>query len=285
MFNDKLNQIVNILKRDKNIFGIGLVGSYVIGNNFNDIDFLVVTKNIKKSIVYLTKKFKLSEVYINDDSLRIKNYMEYEIGIGLDDKKQFDKKIFAIVNGINVEPVYKNWNIVGWLLECLLYDINNMKILYEKKQLFTKVQKKIELYPKKLKEAIIKECNIKLFNLNNRKNKAGDIERSIIESEIVSLKIRKQFCKENNINLSSNYFDDGITGLTFEREGWNQLIDTIKQGKVDCVITKDLSRLGRDHSETGYYIEKFFPENDVRYISINDNWEQNRIVYNKYIKG
>lgn len=91
---------------------------------------------------------------------------------------------------------------------------------------------------------------------------------------ITSQKLQiEQFCKENNINLSSNYFDDGITGLTFEREGWNQLIDTIKQGKVDCVITKDLSRLGRDHSETGYYIEKFFPENNIRYISINDNWD------------
>ena len=80
------------------------------------------------------------------------------------------------------------------------------------------------------------------------------------ESEsITSQKLQiEQFCKENNINLSSNYFDDGITGLTFEREGWNQLIDAIKQGKVDCVITKDLSRLGRDHSETGYYIESFF---------------------------
>lgn len=96
-----------------------------------------------------------------------------------------------------------------------------------------------------------------------------------IESEsIVSQKLLiEQFCEGHGINLSKDYFDDGITGQTFERDGWNQLVDAIKKGEVDCVITKDLSRLGRDHSETGYYIEKFFPEHKVRYISINDNWD------------
>lgn len=83
----------------------------------------------------------------------------------------------------------------------------------------------------------------------------------------------EQFCNERNINCSHYFYDDGITGLTFERDGWNNLLHEIETGKVDCVITKDLSRLGRDHSETGYYIERYFPEHKIRYISINDNWD------------
>lgn len=83
-----------------------------------------------------------------------------------------------------------------------------------------------------------------------------------------------QYCKEKNIKTRNDgYFDDGITGQTFDREEFQRLIRDIEKGLVDCVITKDLSRLGRDHSETGYYIEKYFPEHNVRYISINDNWD------------
>ena len=66
----------------------------------------------------------------------------------------------------------------------------------------------------------------------------------------------EQFCEERNINCTGYYYDDGITGLTFERDGWNDLLRDIENGLIDCVITKDLSRLGRDHSETGYYIER-----------------------------
>lgn len=83
----------------------------------------------------------------------------------------------------------------------------------------------------------------------------------------------EQFCDERHINCTGYYYDDGITGLTFEREGWNELLRDIENCLIDCVITKDLSRLGRDHSETGYYIERYFPEHKIRYISINDNWD------------
>lgn len=104
----------------------------------------------------------------------------------------------------------------------------------------------------------------------DREKRGFSIESDSITSQKLLI---EQFCNDRNINLVSNFYDDGITGLTFERDGWNELLKEIKAGRVDCVITKDLSRLGRDHSETGYYIEKFFPENRVRYISINDNWD------------
>lgn len=97
-----------------------------------------------------------------------------------------------------------------------------------------------------------------------------------MESESISSQreLILQFCEKNNISHKTNgYYDDGITGQTFERENFQQMIKDIENGLIDCVITKDLSRLGRDHTETGFYIERFFPEHGVRYISINDDWD------------
>ena len=67
------------------------------------------------------------------------------------------------------------------------------------------------------------------------------------------------------------YEDDGYTGTNFNRDGFKRLLADIKSKKIDAIITKDLSRFGRDHIETGYYIERFFPEENIRYIAILDN--------------
>ena len=67
------------------------------------------------------------------------------------------------------------------------------------------------------------------------------------------------------------YVDDGYTGTNFERPEFKRMLQDIENGKINMVITKDLSRLGRDHVMTGYYVETFFPENDVRYIAVNDD--------------
>ncbi len=67
------------------------------------------------------------------------------------------------------------------------------------------------------------------------------------------------------------YIDDGVSGTTFERDGFKAMMSDIEAGKVGTVITKDLSRLGRDYLKTGEYIEIIFPDYDVRYIAINDN--------------
>ncbi len=66
------------------------------------------------------------------------------------------------------------------------------------------------------------------------------------------------------------YVDDGFSGMNFDRPDFQNMIKDIEDGLVDCVITKDLSRLGRNHIESGAYIEMFFPEHNVRYIAIND---------------
>ena len=67
------------------------------------------------------------------------------------------------------------------------------------------------------------------------------------------------------------YIDDGYTGTNFERPEFKRMLQDIVNGKINMVITKDLSRLGRDHIMTGYYVETYFPENDVRYIAVNDD--------------
>jgi DNA invertase Pin-like site-specific DNA recombinase len=79
------------------------------------------------------------------------------------------------------------------------------------------------------------------------------------------------FLKENNYTLIDEYVDDGFSGTTFNRPAFNRMIKDIEQGKINMVVTKDMSRLGRDYVNFGHYIEKWFPEHNVRYIAITDD--------------
>ena len=87
--------------------------------------------------------------------------------------------------------------------------------------------------------------------------------------------ILMDYIKEHHFNFIAEYVDDGISGTTFQRPGFKRLIEDVKKKKIDTILTKDTSRLGRDHIEFGYYVEKFFPENNVRYIAVNDNIDTN----------
>lgn len=66
------------------------------------------------------------------------------------------------------------------------------------------------------------------------------------------------------------YVDDGYSGLNFDRPDFNRMLDDIEAGRIDVVITKDLSRLGRDHLKVGHFTEIYFPMKNVRYIAVND---------------
>ncbi len=66
------------------------------------------------------------------------------------------------------------------------------------------------------------------------------------------------------------YCDDGYSGTNFQRPAFQKMIADIKDGLIDTVVTKDMSRLGRDYIETGYYMERFFPLHQVRFIAVND---------------
>ncbi|MCM1478989.1 MAG: recombinase family protein, partial [Muribaculaceae bacterium] len=85
--------------------------------------------------------------------------------------------------------------------------------------------------------------------------------------------ILKKYADEHGFLNTRFYSDDGISGTTFEREGFQQMISDIEKGEVKTVIVKDQSRLGRDHLMTGYYMEVFFPNNDVRFVAIYDNYD------------
>lgn len=82
--------------------------------------------------------------------------------------------------------------------------------------------------------------------------------------------ILKKYVEDNGFSNPVFYVDDGVSGTTFERDGFKAMMADVEAGKVGTVITKDLSRLGRDYLKTGEYIEIVFPDYDVRYIAIND---------------
>ncbi len=88
----------------------------------------------------------------------------------------------------------------------------------------------------------------------------------------------KEFIEENQneFELIQIYIDNGITGVHFERKGWNLLINDIKIGKINCIVVKDLSRIGRNDIEVGDYLERIFPCLGIRVIAINDNFDSSR---------
>lgn len=83
-------------------------------------------------------------------------------------------------------------------------------------------------------------------------------------------KMLKEYAIQNKWNVYDYYVDDGYTGTNFERPGFKRLLRDIENGYIYIVITKDMSRLGRDYIQVGFYIEKYFPEAGVRYIAVND---------------
>ena len=80
----------------------------------------------------------------------------------------------------------------------------------------------------------------------------------------------KEYAEKNGMLNHAFYVDDGYTGRNFNRPSFQKMVADIEAGKVNCVITKDLSRLGRNYIESGSYIEIFFPRHGVRYIAISD---------------
>ena len=101
-----------------------------------------------------------------------------------------------------------------------------------------------------------------------------DTDRGYNESESITNQriLLTQYVEKlgDEYELQDIYIDQGYTGTNFNRPAFQQMINNINLGKINMVITKDLSRLGRDYIETGEYIEKWFPENNVRYISVTD---------------
>jgi len=76
-----------------------------------------------------------------------------------------------------------------------------------------------------------------------------------------------------DLELTETYIDNGLTGQTFERPAFKRMLADLESGRINCCVSKDLSRLGRNSIDTGFYIEKYFPAHGVRYIAITDNYD------------
>lgn len=117
--------------------------------------------------------------------------------------------------------------------------------------------------------------NMQQFSFNQKYN-VGAYERLSREddrkeesSSIESQKmIIESFAKFNKLNIIKHYSDDGFTGSNFNRPGFEALKKDIEEKKINCVIVKDLSRLGRELYLTGQYIEEYFLSKNVRFITI-----------------
>ena len=109
---------------------------------------------------------------------------------------------------------------------------------------------------------------IRLSQEDKDKKYESDSESVINQKELL-----RSYVKNNNFNLCGEYVDDGYSGTNFDRPGFQKMLEDIKQKKINCVVVKDLSRFGRDHVMTGYYIETFFPENNIRFISILESYD------------
>lgn len=82
--------------------------------------------------------------------------------------------------------------------------------------------------------------------------------------------ILRQFVKDNGFHVVDEYVDDGWSGTNFDRPAFKRMIEDVESGKINCIITKDLSRFGREHVMMGYYLEFYFVEKNVRYIAVSD---------------
>ena len=97
---------------------------------------------------------------------------------------------------------------------------------------------------------------------DDRESESVENQRDIIDNYIQ---------EHEELIEAEEYVDDGYTGTNFNRPGFRRMLKDIEEEKIDCIITKDLSRFGRDHIDTGYYLERYLPTNNIRYIAIGDN--------------
>lgn len=105
-------------------------------------------------------------------------------------------------------------------------------------------------------------CRLSVEDNNNRESNSIQSQKIILSNFIESLK---------DSSIKKVYVDDGYSGSNFNRPDFIKMINDIENGIINCVVVKDYSRFGRDYIDVGYYVEKYFPDKNVRFISVNDN--------------
>ena len=111
-----------------------------------------------------------------------------------------------------------------------------------------------------------------LYARLSKDDELDGVSNSIVNQE----KILRKYAEDHGYRNIRFYFDDGVTGTTFDRPQWNRLIADIENGEVSTVIVKDLSRLGRDYILSGYFTEIFFPSFDVHFIAVNGDFDSEK---------
>lgn len=101
--------------------------------------------------------------------------------------------------------------------------------------------------------------------LSRDDGQAGDSNSVANQKRMLS-----KYAKENNLGSTRYYVDDGFTGTNFRRPSFQKLLEDIEMGYVTTVIVKDMSRLGRDYLQVGFYTDTYFPEHGIRFIAVND---------------
>lgn len=123
---------------------------------------------------------------------------------------------------------------------------------------------------------LTKSCSVAIYSrlsVDHNDKKSESIENQI---EIIRQYIEERNnCLENGrkFTVYDIYIDRGISGTSFQREGFDRMMDDVRNRMVDCIIVKDLSRFGRDYVETGNYIEKILPFLGVRFIAVADGFD------------
>jgi len=112
------------------------------------------------------------------------------------------------------------------------------------------------------------DTNAAYIRLSKEDEKEGESESVTNQKELI-----RKYVEDNNLGKCEFFIDDGYSGGNFERPKFKEMINRIENGEITTVITKDTSRLGRDFIETSHYMFKYFPEHNVRYIAILENFD------------
>lgn len=111
------------------------------------------------------------------------------------------------------------------------------------------------------------DYNVGIYCRLSRDDNNGNLESMSIANQ---RQVLMDYVNEKGWNLEECYVDDGYTGTNFNRPDFKKMIHDAEIGRINCIVTKDLSRLGRNYVEAGYYTEEYFIEHDIRFIAVND---------------
>ena len=106
------------------------------------------------------------------------------------------------------------------------------------------------------------------------------VNGSSIENQVYLMKNYVEQQKKFNFNVYDTFVDNGYTGTDFQRPAFQDMMLRVKEGEINCIVVKDLSRFGRNYIEVGEYLERIFPCLGIRFIAINDNFDSNSIQKN-----